>query len=129
MGGWFSLNVPSALGIYWVANNLFTTAISLQIKSSMPAAPATAGGNADALDVTPSSFSPSRIRDRPEGFGSSGVDEDGITPITSPIDAEVIEGIAQEQGEEKEAEKLKFCYSNRNSTALCVETSLSKGNN
>jgi len=103
--GWFSLNVPSALGIYWVANNLFTTAISLQIKSSMPAAPAAAGGNTAALDVTPSSFSPSRIRDRAEGFGSSGVDEDGITPITSPIDAEVIEGIAQEQGEREYSSK------------------------
>ncbi|CAN0517984.1 unnamed protein product, partial [Ectocarpus sp. 8 AP-2014] len=31
--GWFSLNVPSALGIYWLANNLSTTATSFAIKA------------------------------------------------------------------------------------------------
>lgn len=31
--GWFSLNVPSALGIYWLANNLSTTGSSFAIKA------------------------------------------------------------------------------------------------
>ncbi|CAM9224169.1 unnamed protein product [Ascophyllum nodosum] len=31
--GWFSLNVPSALGIYWLTNNLSTTATSFAIKA------------------------------------------------------------------------------------------------
>lgn len=30
MIGWFSLNVPSGLGIYWITNNLVSTAISLR---------------------------------------------------------------------------------------------------
>ncbi|KAI2499722.1 60Kd inner membrane protein [Fragilaria crotonensis] len=35
MIGWFSLNVPSALGIYWVANNIITTSTTLLIRSQM----------------------------------------------------------------------------------------------
>ncbi|CAM9555050.1 unnamed protein product [Discosporangium mesarthrocarpum] len=30
--GWFSLNVPSALGVYWLTNNLSTTAVTQGIK-------------------------------------------------------------------------------------------------
>lgn len=34
--GWFSLNVPSGLGIYWVTNNLLSTAQTLYIRSKFP---------------------------------------------------------------------------------------------
>ena len=47
MIGWFSLNVPAALGIYWVANNFITTAISMQIRSGINMEPvAPSGGSA-----------------------------------------------------------------------------------
>ncbi|GMH70536.1 hypothetical protein TrRE_jg11268, partial [Triparma retinervis] len=42
--GWFSLNVPAALGVYWVANNFVSTAITLQIKSQFPPPPKAVGG-------------------------------------------------------------------------------------
>jgi len=93
--GWFSLNVPAALGIYWVANNIITTALTLQIKSSMPEAelvsPAAAGsgGGASVVDVQSTAFMPAPIRDKPDGFGSAAAAADGITPIT-PVDAEII---------------------------------------
>merc|ERR1712087_56575 len=47
MIGWFSLNVPSGLGLYWITNNVVTTATTLLIRRSvaMPdLAPAGGGG-------------------------------------------------------------------------------------
>ena len=32
MVGYFSLSVPSGLGLYWITNNLVTTSISLAVK-------------------------------------------------------------------------------------------------
>lgn len=93
--GWFSLNVPAALGIYWIANNIITTALTLQIRSSVaneaPVA-AGAGASAAALDVTPSAFTPAPLREKPSGFGASDWSDDagdGVSPIT-PIEAEVV---------------------------------------
>ena len=56
MIGYFSLNVPAALGIYWIANNIITTALTLQIRSSIKASdPVLAGGGSaavsEAIDV------------------------------------------------------------------------------
>lgn len=34
--GWFSLNVPSGLGIYWITNNLVTTLQTIYIRSKFP---------------------------------------------------------------------------------------------
>jgi YidC/Oxa1 family membrane protein insertase len=82
MIGWFSLNVPAALCIYWVTNNIVTTATSLVIRNSMKMEPATVGG-ATAAPPSPK-FAPTPLREKPAGFG------DGVTPITSVIDAEVI---------------------------------------
>lgn len=43
--GFFSLNVPSGLTIYWLVNNLFTTGSTLLIRQNvMAASPATMGG-------------------------------------------------------------------------------------
>lgn len=44
MIGWFSLNVPSGLTLYWFVNNLLSTAQQIYLKRSMVAAPAAAGG-------------------------------------------------------------------------------------
>lgn len=35
--GWFSLNVPSGLGVYWVTNNMLSTLQTLYIRSQFPA--------------------------------------------------------------------------------------------
>lgn len=51
MIGWFSLNVPSGLGLYWITNNVVTTATTLLIRQSvaMPdLAPAGGGGTMPA---------------------------------------------------------------------------------
>jgi len=97
--GWFSLNVPSALGIYWVANNIFTTLLTLQIRGSIEAAKSTSGGGGVGTAVmeppktttTYTPFEPERTP-KPAGFGSSSItDDDGVKPITTPIDAEIIE--------------------------------------
>ncbi len=54
MIGWFSLNVPSALCIYWVVNNIVTTATTLLIRNSMPdPVTATGGGAAAATSTAP----------------------------------------------------------------------------
>jgi len=99
--GWFSLNVPAALGIYWVANNLITTALTLQIKSGitdteviMPAA-AGSGGGASVVDVSTNSFNPAPIREKPAGFTSMKADGE-VTPIT-PVDAEIVSKIALDE--------------------------------
>lgn len=99
MIGYFSLNVPAALGIYWIANNIITTALTLQIRSSIKASdPVLAGGGSaavsEAIDV-PSTFTPAPMREKPSGFGASDWDGDAITPIT-PVDAEVIESSTEE---------------------------------
>lgn len=96
--GWFSLNVPSALGIYWVANNIFTTALTLQIRSSIETS-GTGDGAAvmDAKVITEPpkpTFTPPEMTPKPAGFGSGsadGMDDDGVKQITTPIDAEIVQ--------------------------------------
>jgi len=88
--GWFSLNVPAALGCYWVANNFITTALTLQIRSSFDASAAVPITPEGAVrDVTPKAFTPAPMSEKPAGFGASEKSIDEITPIT-PIDAEVV---------------------------------------
>ena len=60
MIGWFSLNVPSGLGLYWLTNNFLTTASTVFIRQSMPAV-ATAGADVSnaIVDEAP----------KPQGFG------------------------------------------------------------
>lgn len=90
--GYFSLNVPAALGIYWVANNFITTALTMQIRSGiqMPEPATSAGGGGGAvLDAEPTAFTPATLGEKPAGFGASSWEEDEVTPIT-PMDAEVV---------------------------------------
>ena len=37
--GWFSLNVPAALGLYWMTNNLVTTGTTVGLKNYFKANP------------------------------------------------------------------------------------------
>jgi len=90
--GWFSLNVPAALGIYWVANNFITTALTLQIRGSFdPVTPVTVtSGGAKVVDATTTSFTPAPIREKPAGFSAGTADSDGIKPITA-MDADIVD--------------------------------------
>merc|ERR1711871_1805164 len=100
MVGFFALNVPSGLGIYWVVNNLFSTAATLLIKkqvaASMPgvdAAPSTSP-RTSAASIPQSTLKPITDDETPteesdgdmmvefgglkevEGFASSSISED-----------------------------------------------------
>jgi YidC/Oxa1 family membrane protein insertase len=85
MIGWFSLNVPSALCVYWVVNNIVTTATSVLIRNSIKMDPLTVTAGPSVTSPTTSTFSPPTMRDRPAGFGGSGgmaPTRDGVRPIT-----------------------------------------------
>lgn len=90
MVGWFSINVPAALGIYWIANNIITTAITVQIKNSVDTSNIkTPDFMASTASVVPQSVEPafitkSKLQDQASGFGSSTViDVTDIKPITA----------------------------------------------
>ncbi len=92
--GWFSVSVPAALGIYWVANNFITTALTLQIRSgiqvAVPVEPGSGKAASSVIDVQPT-FTPAPMREKPAGFGANAwEDDDAVKPIT-PIDAEVVD--------------------------------------
>ena len=94
MIGWFSLSVPAALSVYWVTNNIVTTASSLWIRNSMPkTAPKTASAStATMAPPTQPIFTP--LREKPAGFGEpsrvTSVSSDGVKPVT-PMDAEIVD--------------------------------------
>jgi YidC/Oxa1 family membrane protein insertase len=107
MIGWFSLSVPAALSVYWVTNNIVTTASTLWIRNSMPPPVPKASGGASAATMstpaTPQSiFTP--IRDKPAGFGeqraaSSRINTDGVKPITV-MDAEMVDDDEEEEDDD-----------------------------
>jgi YidC/Oxa1 family membrane protein insertase len=97
MIGWFSLNVPSALCVYWVVNNIVTTATTLAIRNMSPAPQIVvpgAGSTASIPPPPPTIFAPPR--EKPSGFAASStsappiINKDGVRPITT-IDAEIVE--------------------------------------
>lgn len=101
MIGWFALNVPAALGVYWVVNNIVTTATTLYVRNTMPKVEPVAGGgaaSASVMEATTVDFNPTPMNERAVGFGSSS-DEEVMTTIT-PIDAEVISGEGEGLGGE-----------------------------
>lgn len=92
MIGWFALNVPAALGIYWVVNNLVTTGTTLFIRNSMPTVEAVGGGGAamdssSVMEATTTDFNPTPMNEKAVGFG--GGDDSGMNTIT-PVDAEIL---------------------------------------
>jgi len=107
MLGYFSLGVPSALGIYWALNTIITTGINLQIKNSIPvpelavASPSTTS-TVSNLDVP--TFEPiNAVRDKPTGFAAPEVDDSVVTPITS-VDNDVIDiGVAPSGASKKKS--------------------------
>jgi len=94
MVGWFALNVPSALGIYWVVNNVVTTTTTLYIRNSMPAMDIAADGSAAAsnsvMNASTVDFNPTPMNERAVGFGGAAEEGSGMTTIT-PVDAEIVE--------------------------------------
>lgn len=102
--GWFSLNVPAALGIYWVANNVITTALTLQIRSGFETPGASSAGSSASVMESPSrsTFQPA-ARKKPSGFGASADSDDmgGVKPIT-PIDAEIVDADIVEEASSSE---------------------------
>lgn len=107
MIGWFSLNVPSALCIYWVINNIVTTATTVLIRNSMPDPVTASGGGTAATSAPPPTqtiFSSPPTREKPSGFASTVADDNEVKPITTStaIDAEVVED--EEAAEPVEAE-------------------------
>mmetsp|Transcript_26862 Transcript_26862/g.62794 ORF Transcript_26862/g.62794 Transcript_26862/m.62794 type:complete len:439 (-) Transcript_26862:256-1572(-) len=112
MIGWFSLTVPSALSVYWVTNNIVTTATSLIIRNSLKMDVATVGVPAETTTSAPDPtvFTPPTIREKPAGFGDSisSASSDGVTQITNSgdvVDAEVVSEIVSnaDAGESKKS--------------------------
>lgn len=107
MIGWFSLNVPSALCVYWVTNNVVTTASSLLIRNSLKVETVAVGAPAETTSApaNPNVFSPPTIREKPPGFGSSSPSQSsgGVSPITNSgdvVDVEVVsESVSEDAGE------------------------------
>jgi len=68
--GWFSLNVPSGLGVYWVINNLLSTGQTIAIRKVLGADQMTAAAAATAASMTSSTDESSAASRRPssEGF-------------------------------------------------------------
>ena len=99
MVGWFALNVPAALGIYWVVNNLVTTATTLYIRNTMPTMEIIGGGSGSSgttttKATTTTNFNPTPMNERAVGFGGrsdSGSGEGGMKTITPAIDAEIVD--------------------------------------
>jgi YidC/Oxa1 family membrane protein insertase len=95
MIGWFALNVPAALSVYWIVNNIVTTASSVFIRGQMKFEPVAAGSSSTSSSTTmekPTTiFAPPR--EKPSGFSQTSstpfVSKDAVKPITA-IDAEVV---------------------------------------
>lgn len=105
MIGWFSLNVPSALCVYWLVNNFVTTGTSLFIRSQLKVEPVTPGSaSAASTTVEPPTTIFAPPREKPSGFGSAGaspsVPKDAVKPITT-IDAEIVEEADEGEVEEE----------------------------
>jgi YidC/Oxa1 family membrane protein insertase len=90
MFGFFALNVPSGLGIYWVTNTLFSTAATVlirkQVETEMEAAGLSVAPAAVASPGPSTSSSPTSFSDMIEGPPSISADS-----TFTPLDAEVVD--------------------------------------
>jgi len=106
MIGWFALNVPAALSVYWITNNIITTATSLWIRNSMQVeTPKTPGGAATMQAPEQQAiFSPPKTREKPAGFGDvqTPVDRNEVKPITA-IDAEIVDVEVENDGDDDDS--------------------------
>jgi YidC/Oxa1 family membrane protein insertase len=97
MIGWFALNVPAELSVYWywIVNNIVTTASSVFIRGQMKFEPSAAGSlsasSSTTMEKPKTIFAPPR--EKPSGFSQTSptpfVPKDGVKPITA-IDAEIV---------------------------------------
>merc|ERR1712194_269348 len=89
--GWFALNVPAALTIYWVVHGIVTTSTTLAIRNSMDMTVAPASGGASAVAEPAPIFAPPR--EKPAGFASSEtapvIDASGVKTITNVVNVEI----------------------------------------
>ena len=90
MFGFFALNVPSGLAIYWVTNTLFSTAATVFIKQQVQTE-MEAMGLSVASTGTPSSVS-SSTPSSPSSFANMMDSTTTVSPDSTftPIDADVI---------------------------------------
>lgn len=103
MVGWFALNVPAALGVYWVVNNVVTTASTLYVRSIMPKIEPVSGGSSGAVAssvMESSRFNPTPMNERASGFGRATSDSGDTMKTITPIDAEIVEedGMDEDMG-------------------------------
>jgi YidC/Oxa1 family membrane protein insertase len=106
MIGWFSLNVPAALTVYWVTNNIITTSSSLYIRNSISDEPAVSASSSSTSTIDKESPAKGSMfsapREKPSGFSAPSFSRDDIKPITSSaIDAEVVDD-EEEDGDDDE---------------------------
>jgi YidC/Oxa1 family membrane protein insertase len=83
--GWFSLNVPSGLGVYWVTNNLVSTLQTVFIRSRFNADnPSLATPDASSMTIDVSSNSgvvpPTAALEEAEGFSANVAKPKGTVP-------------------------------------------------
>jgi YidC/Oxa1 family membrane protein insertase len=94
MIGWFALNVPAALGVYWVVNNIVTTATTLYVRNSMPKPDVSSVGGgaagASVMEARTTDFNPTPMNERAVGFGGSSSDSGNSMKTITPIDAEIV---------------------------------------
>jgi YidC/Oxa1 family membrane protein insertase len=108
MIGWFALNVPAALSVYWVVNNIVTTGTSLFIRSTLKVEPAKTAGSAGAATMEPPATIFAPPREKPSGFGapsSAPVPSDSVKPLTV-IDAEVSDDDGDDNDDDDESTAL-----------------------
>ena len=77
--GWFSLNVPSGLGVYWVTNNLLSTAQTLYIRNQLPELAAAATAPVESDEPIEADVLQARTLDVADGFRSNGAEKNTAT--------------------------------------------------
>jgi YidC/Oxa1 family membrane protein insertase len=114
MIGWFSLNVPSGLGLYWLVNNVFTTASTVLIRRSVGTPEmATATASAVAMDPpkTSSGFgrrfgevvtktddsTGTKVTIKPPGaaMAPTRAERRGANPFDSPLEPVTVEVVSE----------------------------------
>ena len=103
MIGWFALNVPAGLGVYWVFNNAITTAQGWYIRQQFkPAgAPYTPGQTETMFKSAPAASPAKKAAPKPSGFT---VDERLPKLDDSPVKAAAAVDVAAKEASEETAE-------------------------
>lgn len=70
--GWFALNVPSGLGVYWVTNNLLSTAQTVYIRQKFPDLTKPKTDPAQPVDVSSKGVFETSSLEEADGFRSNG---------------------------------------------------------